>query len=394
MGLYMSRFLLGINYWPRRSAMYMWQRFDLDEIGEDMARIKELGIDVVRFFLMWESFQPQPTTMDAADLRRFDAIVEKISAAGLQAMPTLFCGHMSGVNWLPAWTLERGSTHGRFRTISGGSVVDRAIGDFYADPELLRAQVLCARRVAERLRDHPGLLAWDLGNEFSNLREPATPEDAARWSARLSETLLDASGVGATAGMHGEDFDKDRRLRPSSIARPWPFATMHGYSVYSAFARDRLDTNVVPFLCQLQQSFSGKRVLFTELGNPECPPGRNRVDGFACLDEAELAQYARGAIDRLHARGALGAFWWCWADYDPALATLPPFDLAPHELRFGVVRSDGTFKPVAQTLTQLAREARSVVDALPAPIADEADHYAGLPQSIEREYEAYCDTNA
>ncbi len=394
MGRSMSRFLLGINYWPRQSAMYMWQRFDLAEIGEDMARIKELGIDVVRFFLMWESFQPQPTTMDADGLRRFDAIVEKISAAGLQAMPTLFCGHMSGVNWLPAWTLERGSTHGRFRTIAGGSVVDRAIGDFYADPELVRAQVFCARRVAERLRDHPGLLAWDLGNEFSNLREPATPEDAARWSARLSETLLEASGVGATAGMHGEDFDKDRRLRPSSIARPWPFATMHGYSVYSAFARDRLDTNVVPFLCQLQQSFSGKRVLFTELGNPECPPGQNRVDGFACLDEAELAQYARGAIDRLQARGALGAFWWCWADYDPALATLPPFDLAPHELRFGVVRSDGTFKPVAQTLTQLAREARSVVDVLPAPIADEAEHYAGLPQSIEREYEAYYNTYA
>src|ERR1700722_10578039 len=31
----MSRFLLGINYWPRRSAMYMWRQFDLDEIGED-----------------------------------------------------------------------------------------------------------------------------------------------------------------------------------------------------------------------------------------------------------------------------------------------------------------------------------------------------------------------
>ncbi len=390
----MSRFLLGINYWPRRSAMYMWQRFDLDEIGEDMVRIKELGLDVVRFFLMWEIFQPQPTTMGDDALRRLDAIMERIAGAGLQAIPTLFCGHMSGVNWLPAWTLERGSTQGRFRTIADGLVVDRAIGDFYAEPELLRAQVFCARRVAERLRDHPGLFAWDLGNEFSNLREPATPQDAAEWSARLTEALLEASGVGATAGMHGEDFDKDRRLRPSSIARPWPFATMHGYSVYSAFARDRLDPNVVPFLCQLQQSFSGKRVLFTELGNPECPPGRNRVDGFACLDEAELAQYARAVIDRLHARGALGAFWWCWADYDPALATLPPFDLAPHELRFGVVRSDASFKPVAQTLSQLARERRAVIDPAPEPIADESEHYEGLPQSIAREYEAYCDTHA
>jgi endo-1,4-beta-mannosidase len=389
----MPRFLLGINYWPRRSAMYMWQRFNLDEIGEDLAQIKALGLDVVRFFLMWEAFQPQPNAMDERALHQFDALMDRIAETGLRAMPTLFCGHMSGVNWLPAWTLERETSVGRFRTIANGNVVDRAIGDFYADAELLRVQVFFAQRVGERVRDHPALFAWDLGNEFSNLRVPATAHDAAEWSARLTEALLEASGAGASGGMHGEDLDHDRRLRPSSIARPWPFAMMHGYSVYSAFARDRLDTNVVPFLYQLQQSFSGKRVLFAELGNPECPPGLDRVDGFACLDENELALYARGAIDRLHARGALGAFWWCWADYDPALAKMPPFDRAPHELRFGVVRSDGTLKPVAQVLAQLAGEARQTVDTLPAPIGDETEHYAGLPQSIEREYRAYCDRN-
>jgi endo-1,4-beta-mannosidase len=390
-GLNMPRFLLGINYWPRRSAMYMWQRFDLDEIGEDLAQIKALGLDVVRFFLIWEAFQPQPYAMEGRALRQFDAVMDRIAETGLRAMPTLFCGHMSGVNWLPAWTLERETSVGRFRTIANGAVVDRSIGDFYADADLLRAQTFFARRVGERVRDHPALFAWDVGNEFSNLRAPESAHDAAEWSERLTEALLEASGAGASGGMHGEDLDHDRRLRPSSIARPWPFAMMHGYSVYSAFARDRLDTNVVPFLYQLQQSFSGKRVLFAELGNPECPPGVDRVDGFACLDENEMAHYARGAIDRLHARGALGAFWWCWADYDPALAKLPPFDRAPHELRFGVVRSDGSPKPLAQMLAQLAGEARQTVDTLPAPIADEGEHYAGLPASIEHEYRAYCD---
>jgi endo-1,4-beta-mannosidase len=395
----MPRFLLGINYWPRRSAMYMWQRFDIDEIGEDMQRIAELGFDVVRFFLMWEAFQPEPNAMDTSTLRRFDAVMERIAQARLRAMPTLFCGHMSGVNWLPGWTLERETVHGRFdsaqhrrfRTIAGGTVVDRAIGDFYANPELLRAQLFFAQRIGERVRDHPALFAWDLGNEFSNLRPASAPSDAAHWSARLTDALMEASGVGAAGGMHGEDLTEDRGLRPSSIAAPWPFAMMHGYSVYSAFARDRLDTNVVPFLCQLQQSFSGKAVLFAEFGNPECPPGRDRVDGFACLDDDEMAHYAQGAIDRLHARAALGAFWWCWADYDPALATLPPFDRAPHELRFGILRSDGTLKPVAQRLAQFAQEGREVVEQLPAPIADETEHYAGLPDTIAHEYRAYCD---
>ncbi len=390
----MPRFLLGVNYWPRRSAMYMWERFDISEIGEDMAAIKALGLDVVRFFLRWESFQPEAGKMDSTALRRFDAIMDCVADSGLKAMPTLFCGHMSGVNWLPGWSLDRDTPSGRFRTIVNDTVADRGIGDFYADPTLLRAQVLFAQRVGERARDHPALYAWDLGNEFSNLRLPATAQDAAEWSRRLSETLLEVSGAGASGGMHGEDLDKDRRLRPSSIAKPWPFAMMHGYPVYSAFARGRLDTNVVPFLCQLQQSFSGKRVLFAELGNPQCPPGSASVAGFACLNEDEMAAYARGAIDRLHDRGALGAFWWCWADYDPALAKLPPFDLAPHELRFGIVRADGSLKPVAQMLSNIAREGRDALDSAPAPIAGEAEHYAGLPASIESEYRAYCETHA
>ncbi len=389
----MSQFLLGINYWPRRSAMYMWQRFDDDEIREDFARIKAMGYDIVRFFLMWEAFQPEPRRMDSTALRRFDRMMDIVADTGLQAMPTLFCGHMSGCNWLPYWALERGSTSGRFRTITNDTVVDASIGDFYADPVLLSAQVYCAQRIGERAQGHPAMLVWDLGNEFSNLRIPDSSRDAAEWSIRLSATLLDVSGFGATGGMHGEDFDKDRNLRPSSIAQPWVFPTMHGYSVYSAFTRDPLDTNVVPFLCQLQQSFSGKRVLFSEFGNPECPPGgASQVDGFACLDENEMAEYGRGVLERLHARGALGALWWCWADYDPSLANVPPFDKAPHELRFGVVRSDGTAKPVAEMLSQFAaRRLETTADA-PAPIAGETEHYAGLPESIGREYHEYCAT--
>jgi endo-1,4-beta-mannosidase len=374
--------------------MYMWQRFDLTEISEEIERIKGLGLDVIRFFLMWNAFQPEPGTMNRESLRRFDALMNRIADAGLRAMPTLFCGHMSGVNWLPGWTLDRRMQPGRFRTIVDDTVAQAGIGDFYADPVLLRAQVLFARSVGERVRDHPALFVWDLGNEFSNLRLPASANDAAQWSLRLSEALLEASGVGATGGMHSEDLSEDRRLRPSSIARPWPFATMHGYPVYCSFARDPLDVNVAPFLMQLEQSFSGKPVLLSELGNPDSPSEGEPTGGFAALSEEEMVPYARGAIERLHARGGLGAFWWCWTDYDRALAALPPFDRAPHELHFGLVRSDGSLKPVAEVLAQLAREDRSVVESLPAPIADEAEHYAGLPASIEREYREYCETHA
>ena len=60
-------------------------------------------------------------------------------------------------------------------------------------------------------------------------------------------------------------------FRFDRFCEPLVCAVMHGYSVYADFARSRTDPNVVPFLCQLMQSLSGKAVLFNEFGNPACP---------------------------------------------------------------------------------------------------------------------------
>jgi len=360
----MSTFLTGVNYWPRRSAMYMWQRFDLGEIREDLARMKALGLEVVRFFLLWEDFQPAPDRMNPDALRRFDQMMQAIADAGLFAMPTLYCGHMSGVNWLPAWSLEPETPHGRFRTIANGRTSPYGIGDFYSDVGLLRAQEFFANAVGERARNHPALFCWDLGNEFSNLREPLHPQDAERWSAQLSDVLQQASGVGATGGLHGEDVERDRVIRPSTIARPWMFATMHGYSVYSTFSRGPLDTDVVPFYLRVIQSFTEKPTLFSEFGNPACPVGTTSpFGGHACLTEDEMADYATAVIEKLYRAGSLGALWWCWADYVSELADLPPFDRAPHELYFGLVRADGNYKPVARVLERVAKQRRPVLPA-------------------------------
>ena len=405
----MAVFQLGVNYWPRRSAMYMWNRFDLGEIGEDMARIKSLGLHLVRFFLTWDAFQPAPDRMDEEMLQRFDAMMQTIWDAGLQAIPTLYTGHMSGVNWLPEWSLDADTPHGRFRTIADGRTSPYGIGDFYADPDLLEAQAFFAQRVGERVREHPALLVWDLGNEFSNLREPKSPDDAANWSAHLTDVLQRTSGRGATGGTHGEDVERDRRLRPSSLAKPWEIATMHGYSVYAQFSRGRLDTDVVPFYGRLIQAFAEKPMLFSEFGNPTCPPGTvspydreplpgepipsrenlpKNAAGYACLNEDEMAIYCERVLEKLHAEGAIGGLWWCWADYDPSLSDLPPFDRATHELHFGMIRSDGSFKPVAQTLAAIAQRAWSVQPQPPA-IADEAAFYASLPEGIDALYRHY-----
>jgi endo-1,4-beta-mannosidase len=383
----MARFLIGVNYWPRSSAMAMWSRFDLGEIDEDLARMAALGLEVVRFFLTWEAFQPEPLEIDESAAGNFIAFLDRVAAHGLRAIPTLFCGHMSGVNWLPAWTLAENSPHPRFRTLSAGQCVARTIGDFYTGP-LLEAQRFFVRAIGERAREHPAILVWDLGNEFSNLRAPRSAEDAAHWAAALAHDLADASNLRTVAGTHGEDLTEDRNIRLSSLCEPLAYANMHGYAAYSAFARGPDDPEVAPFLYDLAGTFAGKRVFFTEFGTPVAPRGTQRRGAMPALDEEAGARYAAEVMSRLRARGALGALWWCWTDYAPELAAEPPCDAAPHELHFGMLRQDGSERPVARVFAEFARGERPLCE--PAnPRIDEAAYYDGLPEATETAFAEY-----
>jgi endo-1,4-beta-mannosidase len=385
-----AEFVIGINYWPRRSAMYMWRRFDLGELREDFARMRGLGFEVVRFFVSWDEFQPAPDRVDQALLKRLDSLMDGLANARLRAMPSLFTGHMSGVNWLPEWTLDKHRPPARFRTFSGGRELPWGAGDIYTG-EILTASRLLARTIGARYRNHPALFMWDLGNEFSNVAIPASPRDADEWCVRLSADLIETSDAGVTAGNHSEDITQNRNFRFEEFSKPLVCAVMHGYTVYTDFMRSRTDPEVVPFLCQVMQSLSGKAVLFNEFGNPTCPRDGSAVP-FACLSEDEMAGYAYAVLDRLHRCGALGAFWWCWADYAKALRQTPPFDRAPHELTFGIIRDDGTQKPVAGALRAFAAENRHAI-APPASIVDARSWFQALPRGVNAAYDAYASTH-
>ncbi len=102
-----------------------------------------------------------------------------------------------------------------------------------------------------------------------------------------------------------------------------------------------------------------------------------------------MPSYCTNVLERLHADGRLGAYWWCWADYADALRDEPPFDRAPHELSFGIVRSDGSAKPVAAALGAFARQQRTVVAPRDMPLIAEVYYYRTLPQSTLTLYDAF-----
>ena len=65
-------FPVGVNYWPRRKAMYWWRDFERDEVAEEFDVIAGLGLRLVRLFLLWEDFQPTPLAVSSEALDHLD----------------------------------------------------------------------------------------------------------------------------------------------------------------------------------------------------------------------------------------------------------------------------------------------------------------------------------
>ena len=392
----MARFLLGINYWPRRSAMYVWQRFDPGEIREDIARIAELGFDVVRFFLRWDAFQPAPDRMDRTRSRRFERVMDVDCRRGLRAMPTLFCGHMSGVNWLPAWTLDPQRRTDAFARSADGTA--RRTASATSTP--IRD---CSKRSAfarEPARPARSSGVVGVGSRQRVFKRARTGDPARRRGVERAADGHAARSVGrAGHRRHARRGSGTRPQHPTVVdRRPWAFATMHGYSVYSAFSRGRLDPDVVPFLAALQASCSGKRVLFTEFGNPTCPPERTRRP--ESRPRCRVLERRRNGGVRVRGRstGCTRA-----ARSAPSGGAGPTTIARSPSCRRSISRRtnslSGSCAPTARSsrsrdaLARFAGEKRDVVEP-PAPIVEEAAFYATLPDGIFDLYRTYCDAHA
>lgn len=338
--------------------MSWWRHFDAAELERDFARIGAAGLDCVRIFLLWEDFQPAPDRVRELALGRLVSVADAARDAGLALIPTLFTGHMSGVNWLPAWAVEPpdredlDSPAGRFRIVANGRVIRALARNWYADEAVAEAQARLAETTAQALRDHPALWAFDLGNESSNCCVPPSRRAGVEWLDRIATSIRAADPhVPITIGLHMEDLCEDRRLGPREAGSFCDFLCMHGYPIYADFAESPADERLLPYLGLLTRWLGQREVLFAEFGAPAVPAGedlekaRRAAPRATLLDEESAASYTGRALEALLESGFLGALLWCYADYAEALWGGPPLDEAAHERWFGLWRADGSPKP-------------------------------------------------
>ena len=388
----MSReFLLGVNYWPRKKAMYWWKDFSEREVLEEFTQIRELGLKLVRIFLLWEDFQPKPEVISDSALSNLGTVLDVAGELGLSVIPTFFIGHMSGLNWLPEWLLS-GKPHNRFLTFSAGRVIDSGAVNIYEDPTALEAERLLLETVGKEFSSHRAVHSWDISNEIDNVFIPRTPEVASRWLSFVYKTLKSVSKKPVTFGIHQEDIEGDKHFRVPEVARWNDYLCMHAYSVYTDFT-EPLDPYFVPFTCLLTRELGDKDVLMEEFGMPTTPRETRKIPSATgkrvmlhyLINEEEAASWLEETVKLIAAVGGLGAVYWNFSDYHPSLWKKPPFDRAVHERFFGLFRGDGTPKPSAFSIKKLSGEL-DPPGRIKVKLNIPKDYYSNPKENLKRLY--------
>ena len=368
----MTDFTLGVNYWPRKKAMYWWNDFDLGEVRDEFAIIKEIGMNVVRLFLLWDDFQPEPTSVAKDKLDNLSKVADAATENGLGLDLTFFTGHMSGPNWSPRWLLGGDlppAAHSSWLrdVVSAGKKTDKGYRNMFHDEMALAASRLLLKTVVSMLKDHPSIWMWNLGNEPDLFAWPNSSDEGAAWVKEMVGLIksIDPHHP-VTIGLHGDGLHRDNGLRIDKVYAQTDVAVMHSYPMYTPWARKPLDPDFVPFTCAVTAALCGKPVLMEEFGGCTAQPGepshimkwtetngRDREQFMA--GEEDFAEFISLTIPKLQDSGATGAMLWCYADYVPELWDLPPCQNAKHERWFGLVRPDGSLKPHAKVIQEFAK---------------------------------------
>ena len=358
-------FVVGVNYWPRKKAIYWWKDFDKHELEHEFGEIRRLNLSVIRIFLDWEEFQPKPTEISSASLERLHEVLDIAEKHNLKVIVTFFCGYMSGINMLPGWAVDRNGKFYRHQTLSDGMLTSYPARNLFEDNLMFEAEKLQIRTVASELSRHPAIYAWDLSNEIENLCMPRAHEVAKEWFRSLVGEIKEVdSRHPVTCGFHAENLESKVITNwISDAAEVIDFLCMHGYPNYSQVTNNPVDTDYVAFCSLLTQSLGGKPVLIEEFGIPTTLRGqgseyievKESTSGTAkpyLASEEEAAEYYTRTLENLQKVGALGALAWCFSDYDKRLWKKPPLDKSVHERFFGITRADGSVKPMGKALSE------------------------------------------
>jgi len=332
------------------------------------------GLELVRFFLFTPDFVKQGQ-VDPLQVAHFKTLLALLQEAHLFGLPTLFVGHMSGQNYRVAGWDEAG---------------------FFSDPQVLQQQQAFIRVILEAASESRQIAGWCLSNELPNDFPGRNANEVTEWFTRIIQYIrgIDKRPLTIGDGVWSPEItghNAGNALEPSdnyhlrALAPLQDSLGVHFYPRYDDYWPQAYTAGF-----RLGMAASWKDAIFLEeYGN-----------STAMSSEENQALYYRGVLFSAWQAGATAALNWCWTDFD--LPDLRPYLHNTFEMRFGLRRSDGSYRPALkelQTFSRLSKELSTAGWEL-APRGDyyiiPANYYTALPfdweQNPKEDYNLYLHT--
>lgn len=361
-------FFVGCNYWASHAGMHMWHDWDASVVEDDFRRLSEARVTTLRVFPLWSDFQPLrmhfagagvpreirmnedllPFTeagragVDEVMVERFQVFCDLAEKYGLKLIVGLLTGWMSGRLFVPEMLQER---------------------NVLKDPFALKWEIKYVRYMVKRFREHPAILAWNLGNECNCLAPFEKSEEMYVWASTISMAIRCGDPVHKiVSGMHG--MRPEGKQRPQDQAEFLDVLTTHPYPIFV----EHCDTDPLINMKSALHA-AAESQYYADLGGIPCFAEEVGVLGPMMISDEYAADYIRAMMLTLVAHDCLGMCWWC--GFEQSALTDTPYDWNGVERELGLFYLDKTKKPVLKEITNFSEFIEKLpVDHMPERMVD------------------------
>jgi hypothetical protein len=354
-----SDFVIGANYWASHAGTRMWSDWQEAVVAADFSRLAAEGIQILRVFPLWPDFQPLHALLGGhgavAEYRHGETALadDDAGAAGVTPAAMEHFLRLADLAQQNGLSLIIGLVTG---WMSGRCYVPPALEgkNMLTDPVAIIWQVRFVQHFVRRLMTHPAVAAWDLGNECNCTAQVPNRESAWLWTSTIVNAIraIDRSRP-IVSGMHS--------LTPAGLwtmqdqGELTDILTTHPYPVFTPHC-DQDPVNTIRTLLHA----TAESLFYAGIGGKPCLVEEIGTLGPMIADEQTAADFARCNLFSNWANGMAGFLWWC--AHDQSELTHAPYDWFAVERELGLIRTDGSIKPVLREMGRF----RSFLQALPA----------------------------
>jgi len=336
-------FFVGANYWASHAGTFMWRNWDEAVVERDFKLLHENGLRVLRVFPLWSDFQkltdhrrnggihrefrygedPLPDTptgwaaVDPEMLERFRRLCRLAEKYDLRLIVGLITGWMSGRLYAPPALEHR---------------------DLLTDPAAIQWEVRFVRCFVRELKNEKAIAAWDWGNECNCLASCST-EAMWLWGSAITAAIRaeDAERI----VISGLSNSKSESIQ--AMGEVCDMLTAHSYAAFCPHGQvDFIDSFRSSFQAAVQTRWTadlGKKPAFIEeIGS----------FGPTFTTDAVSGDFVRNVLWNSYAHDCRGLLWWCANDQNELAQT--PYDWNSMERELGLLKTDGTPKPILREL--------------------------------------------